>query len=53
MRFFEAIREKYSLVVDLYDRDKYPGIYYDRERNPFDAQKVSPLQLGPPRTRGM
>lgn len=43
MRFFETIREKYSLIVDLYDRDNYPQTYYDREKNPFHAQKISPL----------
>lgn len=53
MRFFEILRDKYSLVVDPYDRPKYPNVYYSRDKNPFHAQKISPLQLGPPRTRGM
>jgi len=43
MRFFESIRDKFSLIVDLYDRDNYPRTYYDRENNPFHAQKISPL----------
>ncbi|MFP3937529.1 MAG: DUF3800 domain-containing protein [Phycisphaerae bacterium] len=53
MRFFETIREKFSLIADPYDRENYPNVYYDRRRNPFNVKKVSPLQLGPPRTRGM
>lgn len=45
MRFFETIREKYSLVLDVFDRAKYKGggNYYGRDRNPFDIKKVSSL----------
>ncbi|MGC9455795.1 MAG: DUF3800 domain-containing protein [Phycisphaerae bacterium] len=43
MRFFDTIRDKFSLVADPYDRPNYPNVYYDRERNPFHAQKISPL----------
>ncbi len=42
MRFFRAVEERVSLLVDLYDIDKYPGNWYNR-RNPFDIQKITPL----------
>ena len=42
MRFFNVLRERVSLVVDLYDTNKYPNNYYDK-RNPFDIKKISPL----------
>jgi hypothetical protein len=42
MRYFEMIRSKVSLVVDLYDQKKYPENWYTH-KNPFDATKISPL----------
>jgi len=42
MRFFETIKGKVGLLVDLFDTDKYPKNFYD-SRNPFDIQKISPL----------
>ena len=42
MRFFETIREKVGLLVDLFDAEKYPKNFYDN-RDPFDVQKISPL----------
>jgi hypothetical protein len=45
MRFFDTIKEKVGLLVDLFDTEKYPKNFYD-SRNPFEVQKISPLQLG-------
>ncbi|MHB0876280.1 MAG: hypothetical protein ACYC5O_09585 [Anaerolineae bacterium] len=42
MRYYRAIGDKVSLLVDLYDTGKYPGNYYSR-RNPFDISKATPL----------
>jgi hypothetical protein len=42
MRYFDFMREKISLVVDLYDSANYPNTYYTK-KNPFDANKISPL----------
>lgn len=44
-RFYDYLREKIRLVVDLYDREKYEGSgnYYDHHRNPLTAEnKISP-----------
>lgn len=41
-RYFDFVRDKISLIVDIYDSDKYPKNYYNRS-NPFDANKISPL----------
>ena len=44
MRYFNAVREKVSLLVDLYDTSKPNwGNFYDRRKNPFDIDKASPL----------
>lgn len=45
MRYFEFLREKYSLVLDVFDKAKYRkgGNYYTRKANPFDIKKASPL----------
>ncbi len=46
MRYFNAIRDKISLLVDLYDTAKPRwGNFYNR-RNEFEINKTSPLQLG-------
>lgn len=45
MRYYAAIEEKVSLLVDLYDKDKYPNNWYSR-KNSFDIKKITPLQLG-------
>lgn len=42
MRYYKFVEEKVSLLVDLYDTDKYPKNWYNRN-NPFDVQKISPL----------
>ena len=46
MRFFNVIADKVSLVVDLYDVEKYPNNWYNR-KNPFHINKITPLLLGP------
>jgi hypothetical protein len=45
MRFFNYLRDKFELVVDIFDKEKYKGggNFYDRSRNPFDIKKASPL----------
>ncbi|GAB4146242.1 MAG: hypothetical protein Fur0021_04180 [Candidatus Promineifilaceae bacterium] len=42
MRYYEAIANKVSLLVDLYDTENYPNNWYNR-RNPFDIKKATPL----------
>lgn len=44
MRYFNLIRDKVSLVLDLYDSANYKGggNFYTR-KNPLDAKKISPL----------
>jgi len=44
MRYYKAIEEKVSLLVDLYDTKKYPGNWYNR-KNPFN--KNHPLVARP------
>ncbi len=43
MRFFDAIRDKVELVIDIFDTAKYPNSFYDKQKNPFDIKKTSPL----------
>jgi hypothetical protein len=42
MRYYRAIEEKVSLLVDLYDTEKCPNNWYNR-RNPFHIAKTTPL----------
>ncbi|MGB8645350.1 MAG: hypothetical protein WCF84_08935 [Anaerolineae bacterium] len=42
MRYYKFMEEQVSLIVDLYDMNRYPRNWYNRE-NPFDVQKISPL----------
>ncbi len=42
MGYFQTIEEKVSLLVDLYDTQKYPKNWYNR-RNKFDLKKITPL----------
>ncbi len=48
LRFYDYLREKIRLVVDLYDTERYKGSrnYYDHQRNPLTAAN----KLGPPST---
>ncbi len=47
-RFYDYLREKIRLVVDLYDSENYLGNrnYYDHQRNPLTAKN----KIGPPST---
>jgi hypothetical protein len=47
-RYYDYLREKIRLVVDLYDSEKYAGNqnYYDHHKNPLTAQN----KIGPPST---
>lgn len=42
MRYYKTVEEKVSLLVDLYDTEKYPKNWYNR-RNPFHITKITPL----------
>ena len=44
-RYYDFVKEKISLVVDLYDIDKYEGFKnYYTPKNPLTAEnKISPL----------
>jgi hypothetical protein len=46
MRYYRAVEDKVSLLVDSYDHAKYPKNWYNR-KNPFDISKITPLSLGP------
>lgn len=41
-RYFEFIKEKISLLFDIYDFDKYPKNFYTK-KNEFNINKISPL----------
>jgi hypothetical protein len=41
-RFMRFVDKKISLIVDVYDFEKYPNNYYSK-KNPFDIKKISPL----------
>ena len=42
MRYYNFVKDKISLIFDIYDFKKYPKNYYHK-RNPFDVNKLSPL----------
>jgi len=42
MRYLDYVRERISLIADIYDFDNYPRNFYNRG-NPFDIYKTSPL----------
>lgn len=45
MRYYNYLKEKFGLIVDLYDyKDGWKNFY--SKRNPFDIKKISPLRLG-------
>ncbi len=48
VRFYDYLRERIRLVVDLYDSSRYAGNgnYYDGQRNPLTPQN----KIGPPST---
>lgn len=45
MRYFDFLRDKFSLVWDVYDKGRYKngGNFYVRTRNPFEIKKATPL----------
>lgn len=43
-RFFDAVIEKYSLIIDLYDRESYSRNYFTKE-NKFGLEKVSDFNI--------
>ena len=45
MRYFNFLKEKFGLIVDLYDYKKNWKNFYTK-KNPFDIKKISPLRLG-------
>lgn len=42
MRYFDTVRDKVSLLIDLYDTAKYPHSWYTK-KNPFHINKITPL----------
>ena len=42
IRYINFVKDKTSLIVDIYDFNKYPKNYYNR-KNIFDLKKISPL----------
>jgi len=42
MKYYDIIRSKISLVVDLYEPNTSKSRYYNR-KNPFDIKKITPL----------
>jgi len=42
MRYFETVREKVGLLIDLYDNENYPKNWYSK-KNPFHINKITPL----------
>lgn len=41
-----VVADKVSLLVDIYDVEKYPNNWYNR-KSPFHVNKITPLSLGP------
>lgn len=42
MHYFETVRDRVSLLIDLYDMAKYPHNWYTK-KNPFEINKITPL----------
>lgn len=45
MRYYNFLKEKFGLIVDLYDYKSGWKNFYNK-KNPFDIKKISPLRLG-------
>ena len=45
MRYYNFLKEKFGLIVDLYDYKTGWKNFYCK-KNPFDIKKISPLRLG-------
>ena len=41
-RYYNYIRDKISLVMDIFDKDKYPHNYYI-QKNFLEAKKIDPV----------
>lgn len=52
MRYYNFLKEKYGLIVDLYDYKEGWKNFYNK-KNPFDIKKISPLRLGIKNTHSM
>ena len=53
MRYYNYLKEKFGLIVDLYDyKDNWKN-FYGKNSNPFDIKKISPLRLGIKNTHSM
>ena len=52
MRYYNFLKEKFGLIVDLYDYKKGWKNFYHK-KNPFDIKKISPLRLGILNTHSM
>ena len=52
MRYYNFLKEKFGLIVDLYDYKKGWKNFYSKS-NPFDIRKISPLRLGIKDTHSM
>jgi len=42
IRYFNLVRDKVDLLVDLYDHEHYPGNWFNK-KNPFELNKITPL----------
>ena len=40
-RYYNYLKDKISLVFDIFDNDNYPNIYYSN-KNPLEAKKIDP-----------
>ncbi|MCU0468431.1 MAG: DUF3800 domain-containing protein [Arcicella sp.] len=40
-RYFKALQNKFSLIIDLYDLKNFGKNYYHRTKNPFTTEKAS------------
>jgi hypothetical protein len=40
-RYFKALQNKFSLIIDLYDLENSDENYYNMEKNPFTKEKAS------------
>ena len=52
MRYYNFLKEKFGLIVDLYDYKEGWRNFYTK-KNPFDIKKISPLRLGIKNTHSM
>ena len=41
-KFYNYLKDKISLVIDIFDKDKYPDNYYT-QKNLLEAKKIDPV----------